>query len=68
MCRMDRLPAVVFFGLVAIAQVSVAKASSQQIAGQQSSLRSESAAVDLPVLPLRATRERAPSWAVRSEA
>jgi hypothetical protein len=49
---MDRLPAAVFFGLVAIAQLSVAKASSQQIAGQQSSLRSESAAIDLPVLPL----------------
>jgi len=49
---MDRLLTAVLFGLVAITQLSVASANSQQIADRQSTLRSESAAVDVPVLPL----------------
>ena len=48
---MDRFLAVVMFSALAVAQVSIASAMSQEIASRQPALQSESAAVDLPALP-----------------
>jgi len=48
---MDRFHAVVLFGAVVITQVSLANAMTQDVAVRQSSLETESAAVDLPGLP-----------------